>query len=109
MHAMRMPLFLNNILLGKAYDYSNNEKLPIEVLLGNAINNTYGEYAWEWTDIGPFYYGEGENEKRLYPKFLTKRWEMPSEPPSSLYAIKSFNEERYNKFLDLMKEKGVKF
>jgi len=90
---------LNNILLGKAYDYSDPyAKLPIEVLLGTIIHDTSDKDAWEWDTVD---YGDGYNyENVISPKFINQE---------SPYAIKSFNEKRYNKFLDLMKEKGVKF
>jgi len=98
---------LDNILLGKInvnerkfliYDsFVETEKLPIEVLLGTAITNFRG---WEWTEVGPFnYWGMEVYEKIINPKFLEE----------DLYAIKSFNKKRYNKFLDLMKKKGVEF
>jgi hypothetical protein len=83
---------LNNILLGKVYDYSSNpyEKLPIEVLLGTIIHDTSDKDAWKWDVVGPF---DDDYEEVVYPKFLNEE---------STDRIKSFNENRYNKFLDLM-------
>ena len=98
---------LDNILLGKinvnVHSFNENEELPIEVLLGTAIHDNYnnGFSAWEWTEVGPFnYWGMEVYEKIKNPKFLEE---------DDLYAIKSFNKKRYNKFLDLMKKKGVEF
>ena len=89
---------LNNILAGKVYKYTTDsfQDLPIEVLLGTAIHDTNNKTAWKYETICDGY----DYFDMIYPVLLDEE---------SDDQIKSFNEERYNKFLAKMKELGVNF